>query len=144
MQFESPVMRYLIALASGLLFGLGLIASGMANPAKIKAFLDLAGAWDPSLMLVMAGAIAIGLPAFAAAKRRSVAWSGEHMELPVCTTIDHRLVAGGMLFGIGWGIGGFCPGPALVALGSGLGAAWIFVPAMLGGMMIHDRLLAAR
>ena len=137
-------MRYFIALASGLVFGLGLIASGMVNPAKIKAFLDLAGSWDPSLMLVMAGAIAVGLPAFAAAKRRRVAWSGEHMELPVCTTIDRRLVVGGMLFGIGWGIGGFCPGPALVALGSGLGAAWIFVPAMLGGMMIHDRLLAVR
>lgn len=137
------MLRHLIAAASGLVFGLGLIASGMANPAKVKAFLDLAGAWDPSLMLVMAGAIAVGLPAFAAARRRHSAWSGERMELPACTTIDHRLVAGGLLFGVGWGIAGFCPGPALVAMGSGFGAAWVFVAAMLGGMMIHDRLLAA-
>ena len=131
-------MRDLIALASGLIFGLGLIAGGMTDPAKVKGFLDLFGAWDPSLALVMAGAIAVASIAFAAARRRSLSWTGERMELPVNTVIDRRLLAGGVLFGIGWGIGGFCPGPALVAMGSGLGAAWIFGVAMLVGMAGHD------
>jgi len=137
-------MRHLIALASGLVFGLGLIASGMTDPAKVKGFLDVAGAWDPSLALVMGGAIAVGVFAFAAAKRRARSWTGDAMEVPNDTRIDARLIGGGVLFGIGWGIAGFCPGPALVALGSGLGAAWIFVPAMLAGMLIHDRWLAPR
>ena len=137
-------MRNLIALLSGLVFGLGLIAGGMTDPAKVKGFLDLFGAWDPSLGLVMAGAIAVGVFAFAAAKRRSTSWTGERMEIPVSTVIDRRLVIGGLLFGIGWGIGGFCPGPAIVALGSGLGSAWIFVFAMLAGMLIHDRVFAPR
>ena len=138
------MMRYLIALFSGLLFGLGLIAGGMTNPAKVKGFLDLFGAWDPSLALVMGGAIAVGVFAFAAAKRRSRSWSGERMEIPTLTEIDGRLVLGGVLFGIGWGIAGFCPGPAIVALGSGLGSAAIFVAAMLAGMLIHDKLLVPR
>ncbi|HJW12234.1 MAG TPA: DUF6691 family protein [Albitalea sp.] len=133
-------MRHLIALASGLLFGVGLLASGMTNPARVKAFLDLFGHWDPSLALVMAGAIAVGVFAFAAGKRRTRSWTGERMEIPTETLIDRRLIGGGLLFGIGWGIAGFCPGPALVALGSGLGGAWIFVMAMLAGMLVHDRL----
>ena len=137
-------MRYLIALVGGLVFGLGLIASGMTDPAKIKGFLDLVGPWDPSLAFVMGGAIAIGVPAFAMAKHRTTSWSGDPMEIPSNTLIDWRLIAGGVLFGIGWGIGGFCPGPALVAMGYGLGAAWIFVAAMLAGMLIHDRLLKLR
>jgi hypothetical protein len=138
------MIRSLIALFSGLLFGLGLIAGGMTNPAKVKGFLDLFGAWDPSLALVMGGAIAVGVFAFAAAKRRSRSWSGERMEIPTLTEIDGRLVLGGVLFGIGWGIAGFCPGPAIVALGSGLGSAAIFVAAMLAGMLIHDKLLVPR
>jgi len=137
-------VRYLIALVGGLVFGLGLIASGMTDPAKIKGFLDLVGPWDPSLAFVMGGAIAIGVPAFAIAKHRTTSWSGDRMEIPSSTLIDGRLIAGGVLFGIGWGIGGFCPGPALVAMGYGLGAAWIFVAAMLAGMVIHDRLLTLR
>lgn len=137
-------MRLLIALVSGLVFGLGLILSGMTDPAKVKGFLDLFGRWDPSLALVMAGAIAVGVFAFAAARRRTRSWSGDAMEIPTGTRIDGRLIAGGVLFGIGWGIAGFCPGPALVALGSGLGAAWIFVIAMLAGMVLHDRLLSPR
>jgi len=116
----------------------------MTDPAKIKGFLDLVGPWDPSLAFVMGGAIAIGVPAFAIAKHRTTSWSGDRMEIPSSTIIDGRLIAGGMLFGIGWGIGGFCPGPALVAMGYGLGAAWIFVAAMLAGMLIHDRLLKWR
>jgi uncharacterized membrane protein YedE/YeeE len=138
------MMNGAFAFFSGLLFGLGLIGSGMTNPAKVKGFLDVAGAWDPSLALVMAGAIAVGAFAFAAAKRRTTSWSGERIELPSSTLIDRRLVIGGMLFGAGWGIAGFCPGPALVAMGGGLGAAWIFGVAMLAGMLVHDRWLAPR
>ena len=134
-------MRNLIALASGLVFGLGLIAGGMTDPAKVKGFLDLFGAWDPSLALVMGGAIAVGVFGFAAARRRSLSWTGEPMELPTQRAIDGRLVGGGVLFGIGWGIAGFCPGPAVVALGGGLGPAAIFVVAMLAGMWLHDRFL---
>ena len=136
-------MRNLIALASGLVFGLGLIASGMTDPAKVKGFLDLFGAWDPSLALVMGGAIAVGVFGFAAARRRSLSWTGEPMELPTQRAIDGRLVGGGVLFGIGWGIAGFCPGPAVVALGGGLGPAAIFVVAMLAGMWLHDRFLGS-
>jgi uncharacterized membrane protein YedE/YeeE len=135
-------MRYFLALASGLVFGLGLIAGGMTDPAKVKGFLDLIGPWDPSLAFVMGGAIAVGVFAFAAARRRSRSWTGDPMEIPSNHVIDRRLVLGGVLFGIGWGIGGFCPGPALVALGSGLGSAGVFVAAMLAGMVIHDRVFA--
>lgn len=138
------MLRLLIAGLSGLVFGLGLIASGMSNPAKVKGFLDLAGAWDPSLALVMGGAIAVGVFAFAAGKRRERAWSGERMEIPNIRVIDARLIVGGLLFGVGWGIAGFCPGPALVALGSGMDAALIFVPAMLAGMLLHDQFTKPR
>jgi len=137
-------MRNLIALFSGLIFGFGLIAGGMTDPAKVKGFLDLFGAWDPSLALVMGGAIAVGVFAFAAARRRTRSWTGDLMEIPSSTVIDMRLIVGGVLFGIGWGIGGFCPGPALVAMGSGLGSAWLFVAAMVAGMLLHDRIFKSR
>lgn len=137
-------MRDFIALISGLVFGLGLIASGMTDPAKVKNFLDVFGTWDPSLALVMGGAIAVGVFAFAAARRRTRSWTGEMMEIPSSTVIDGRLMVGGLLFGIGWGIGGFCPGPALVAMGSGLGSAWLFVAAMVAGMVLHDRAFPSR
>lgn len=131
-------MRFVLALLSGLLFGLGLLLSGMTDPAKVKGFLDLFGAWDPSLALVMGGAIAIGLLAFARATRRERSWSGDCIEIPQDRRIDWRLIGGGVLFGLGWGVAGFCPGPALVALSSGLPEAWIFVPAMLLGMGLVD------
>ncbi|MEO8805473.1 MAG: DUF6691 family protein [Burkholderiaceae bacterium] len=137
-------MGNVMALASGLIFGLGLIASGMTDPAKIKGFLDLFGAWDPSLALVMGGAVGVAMVAFARAKRRSVSWTGEHMEISASTVIDQRLVLGGLLFGVGWGIAGFCPGPAIVAAAAGVPAALAFVAAMLIGMTVHDRLLAKR
>ena len=134
-------MSIVIALVSGLIFGLGLIAGGMTDPSKVQAFLDLFGSWDPSLAFVMGGAIAVAAFGLAAARRRALAWSGAPIELPASRVIDLRLVAGGVLFGIGWGIGGFCPGPALTALGAGfVPAAW-FVPAMLVGMWLHDRYL---
>jgi uncharacterized membrane protein YedE/YeeE len=137
-------MSNLFGLLSGLVFGLGLILSGMAEPLKVKAFLDLAGAWDPSLALVMGGAIAVGALAFARARRRLVSWTGAPIEMPANRTIDRRLVVGGLVFGVGWGIAGFCPGPALVALGSGAGTAGIFVAAMLAGMALYDRFLSPR
>ena len=133
-------MNALIAALSGLVFGIGLIASGMTNPAKVKGFLDLAGAWDPSLGLVMCGAIAVAVGAFALARRRERSWTGQRMELPRATVIDARLLGGGVLFGVGWGLAGYCPGPALVALGGGSGSAALFVAAMLAGLVLHDRL----
>ena len=137
-------MRELMALSSGLVFGLGLILGGMTDPGKVKGFLDVAGAWDPSLALVMGGAIAVGVFAFAAARRRSLSWSGDRMDIPTSRVIDARLIAGGVLFGAGWGLGGFCPGPALVAMSAGLGSAAVFVIAMLAGMVLHDRFFQPR
>ena len=134
-------MNAIFAILSGLVFGLGLIGSGMTDPAKVKGFLDLAGAWDPSLGLVMGGAIAVGVLAFALAKRRERSWTGQRMELPRSTVIDARLLGGGVLFGMGWGLAGYCPGPALVALGGGSASAGLFVLAMLAGMAVHDRVL---
>lgn len=135
-------MSQVFGFLSGLVFGLGLILAGMTDPRKVKAFLDLAGAWDPSLALVMGGAIAVGVFAFARAGRRQRSWAGELMEIPSTRVVDRRLIVGGILFGVGWGIGGFCPGPALVALGSGMTEAAVFVAAMLAGMVLYDRCLA--
>jgi len=131
-------MQVLAALLSGLVFGLGLIVSGMANPAKVLGFLDLAGRWDPSLALVMAGAIAVGLVAFSVARGRTVSFLDLDMKLPDARQIDRRLVGGSVLFGVGWGMAGFCPGPALVAVGMGEWKAVIFALAMLVGMGLFD------
>ena len=131
-------MAALLSFLSGLLFGVGLIVSDMANPAKVLAFLDLAGRWDPSLALVMVGAIAIGLPAFAIARRRPRSFLGLPMQLPAKSGIGSRLIAGSLLFGIGWGLAGFCPGPAIVALGMGEEKAAVFVAAMLAGMAVFE------
>ena len=137
-------MSFVFAILSGLVFGIGLIASGMTDPAKVKGFLDLFGAWDPSLALVMGGAIAVGAVAFALARRRTTSWTGAHMEIPTNTVIDRRLLLGGVLFGAGWGIAGYCPGPAIVSASAGSMAALGFIAAMLVGMTIHDRWLAGR
>lgn len=133
-------MLTVASLLAGLVFGLGLIVSGMANPAKVLGFLDLAGAWDPSLAFVMAGAIAVGMVAFTVARRRTLSFLGAGMHLPSARHIDRRLVMGSMLFGVGWGIAGFCPGPGLVALGMGEVKALAFVVAMLAGMGIFEML----
>ena len=127
-------MSLLIAILSGLLFGIGLIASGMTDPAKVKGFLDLFGAWDPSLALVMGGAIAVGLIGFTLAGRRTTSWSGERIDLPKSSVVDLRLVLGRVLFGVGWGIAGYCPGPGIVAASAGSLAAGVFVVATLAGM----------
>jgi uncharacterized membrane protein YedE/YeeE len=131
-------MTFLTALLSGLIFGFGLILSGMANPAKVLGFLDLAGHWDPSLAFVMAGAIAVGAVAFFIARKRTVSFLGGAMHLPTARDIDRRLVGGSLLFGTGWGLGGFCPGPGLVALGMGEMKALVFVAAMIAGMVIFE------
>ena len=133
-------MLIFTSLLAGLVFGVGLIVSGMANPAKVLGFLDLTGAWDPSLALVMAGAIGISFFAFLFAKKRSRSLIGADMKLPTGRTIDRRLVIGSTLFGIGWGVAGFCPGPGLVALGMGEVKALIFVAAMLAGMAAFELL----
>jgi len=130
--------QLLSAFASGLIFGIGLLVSGMANPAKVLGFLDIAGAWDPSLALVMTGAIAVGLVAFAFADKRSLSLLGAPMNLPKRRDIDKSLILGSLGFGIGWGLAGFCPGPALVALGAGESKAAIFTLAMLAGMGLHE------
>ena len=136
-------MKIFIAIASGLLFGLGLIAGGMTDPAKVQGFLDLFGQWDPSLAVVMGGAILVGIAGFAMARRRKLAWSGEAIALPQSRIVDTRLLVGGVLFGIGWGLGGLCPGPAMTALGAGFMPAVWFVVAMLIGMWLHDRFLGS-
>lgn len=130
-------MNALAAFGAGLVFGLGLIVSGMANPAKVIGFLDLAGAWDPSLAFVMGGAILVGLAAFRLARRRAQSFLGGAMHLPAARGIDLRLIGGSLVFGVGWGLAGFCPGPALVSLGSGQTKAAVFVAAMLGGMLVY-------
>lgn len=127
-------MTIFTSLLAGLVFGLGLIVSGMANPAKVLGFLDLAGSWDPSLAFVMGGAIAVAALAFAVAKKRTLSFIGAEMKVPTSREIDRRLVIGSVLFGIGWGVAGFCPGPGLVALGMGEVKALAFVVAMLAGM----------
>jgi uncharacterized membrane protein YedE/YeeE len=131
-------MQALTALLAGLVFGIGLIVSGMFNPAKVLGFLDLAGKWDPSLALVMAGAIAVGGIAFAVADKRSTTLLGMPMMLPTARYLEPRLALGSLLFGVGWGLAGFCPGPALVALGAGYSKAVVFVVAMLAGMVAFE------
>lgn len=133
-------MSKLTAFIAGLIFGLGLLLAGMANPAKVLGFLDLAGAWDPSLALVMAGAIAVALLPFTLAKKRQQSLLGLPMQLPNKREIDRRLIGGSLLFGIGWGIAGICPGPAVAILLTGHWQVILFVAAMLIGMALFEAL----
>lgn len=139
----SPRTRLLeigVALLAGALFGLGLLISGMADPAKVLGFLDLFGAWDPSLALVMGGALAVGAVGFAGASRRAESALGLPMRLPMSRDVDRRLVLGSLVFGIGWGLAGLCPGPAVVALATGAPKAFAFAAAMLAGMVLFELL----
>jgi len=129
-------MAIVMAFVAGLVFGVGLIVSGMANPAKVLGFLDVAGRWDPSLAFVMIGAIVVGTVAFFIARRRGRTVLGGRIQWPAAAGITPRLVLGSAVFGIGWGLAGFCPGPALVALGAGAPKAIGFVAAMLAGMAV--------
>ena len=131
------------AFVSGLIFSFGLLLSGMANPEKVLGFLDLFGAWDPSLALVMGGAIAVGLPAFTLAKKRAHAVLGGPIQLPGKRELDKRLLLGSLVFGIGWGLAGFCPGPGIVATGALEVGGLVFVLAMVSGMFIF-RLFESR
>ena len=131
-------MNIAFAFLAGLIFGVGLLISGMTNPAKVLGFLDLAGAWDPSLALVMAGAIGVAVAGFALAKRRQNTWLDLPILLPVATHIDRRLIGGSALFGVGWGLAGICPGPAVGLLGTASGKGTMFFVAMLAGMGVFE------
>jgi uncharacterized protein len=135
--------RTLLALLAGVLFGFGLAVSGMTNPDKVLNFLDIGGRWDPSLLLVMLAALTVATPGYAWARRRSRASRGDALQLPVHTQVDMRLLLGGVLFGIGWGIAGYCPGPALANLAHATTEAFVFVGAMLAGSQLA-RLLPTR
>ena len=125
--------RTLIALCAGLLFGFGLALSGMTNPDTVLNFLDIGGRWDPSLLLVMLAALAVATPGYAWARRRGRARCGDALQLPANTRVDTRLLIGSVLFGIGWGIAGYCPGPALANLAHATTEAFVFVGALLAG-----------
>ena len=131
-------MYTVASFAAGLVFGLGLLVSGMANPAKVLGFLDLAGAWDPSLALVMAGAVAVGGGAFAYMKRRTPTLLGAPVLIPSPRRIDRRLVLGSLVFGVGWGLAGICPGPALVLVGTGSVKGLVFLAAMIAGNGVFE------
>lgn len=137
-------MPTLIAFVVGLVFGIGLILAGMTDPAKVLGFLDLAGHWDPSLALVMGGAILVGLAGFRVAGKRSRSLLGDPMHLPSATRIDRRLVLGSLAFGAGWGLAGFCPGPALASLATGGARVALFTGAMLAGMIVYELLERVR
>ena len=139
-------MHIIMALFVGLIFGIGLIISGMTDPSKVIGFLDLAGRWDPSLALVMGGAILVGLVTFRFTGGRDKSLLGDVIRLPSATQIDRRLVLGGLAFGTGWGLAGYCPGPALASIASGGSKPLIFAAAMIVGMVIFELLerLSAR
>ena len=132
-------MQTVLVFLSGLVFGIGLIISGMSNPAKVINFLDIAGNWDPSLAFVMLGAIPVAFVGFRWIEKQGHTAFDEPLHLPGTRTVNRSLVIGGFIFGAGWAMAGFCPGPALVALGAGYGKALVFVVAMVAGMLLHDR-----
>jgi hypothetical protein len=141
------MIMIVVALIAGLVFGVGLTISRMVDPAKVLGFLDIAGAWDPSLILVMAGAIMVAFPAFFVIQRRGHDMRGRGVALPPRWPLDWRLVTGSIVFGAGWGLVGFCPGPALASLGLGSARSLVFIAAMLIGMLAVDlanRQLGAR
>jgi uncharacterized membrane protein YedE/YeeE len=134
--------RTFVALFAGTLFGLGLAVSGMMNPAKIISFLDVAGKWDPTLAFVMGGALLVTIPAFRLILNRPQPILADGFDLPTRSTLDRRLLGGAAVFGVGWGLSGFCPGPAVAALTTGLAPVFAFVAAMLAGMVLYAWLFA--
>lgn len=132
-------MSLVTALIAGFIFGIGLLISGMTNPAKIQNFLDIFGQWDPSLAFVMGGAIAVTAPGYYFLRKQSGTFLGTAFQWPTRNDIDTRLVAGAAMFGVGWGLSGFCPGPAIAALPlafDGVTGAFWFVPSMLVGLIV--------
>ncbi|MEA9389694.1 DUF6691 family protein [Acerihabitans sp. TG2] len=137
-------MNLFFSLLAGIVFGIGLLVSSMANPAKVIGFLDITRVWDPSLAFVMGGAICVGFFAFRSVKSRALSVFGGKMNLPTKRHIDKRLVGGAVLFGLGWGLAGICPGPGLVLLGAGVTKGIVFVGAMLAGMLLFEKIERAR
>ncbi|RTL73350.1 MAG: YeeE/YedE family protein [Bradyrhizobiaceae bacterium] len=139
----SALLRLLVAFAAGTIFGFGLSLSGMVDPARVIGFLNVAsGHWDPSLAFVLGGALLVALPGMAIQRRLARPALDDCFHLPTATIIDPRLVVGSAVFGAGWGLAGFCPGPAVTALSIGLTAPFVFAAAMAAGMVLHDHMLA--
>jgi uncharacterized protein len=129
----------LTALVSGLLFGAGLLVGGMTNPRRVIAFLDVGGAWDPSLAFVMLGAVAVHFIAYRWVRGKAAPFFADEFAIPKLRHIDRKLIGGSALFGVGWGLGGYCPGPGIVSLGAGSRDALVFVAAMFSGMLLASR-----
>lgn len=132
------MLKNIIGLLAGLLFGFGLLVSGMTDPVKVQGFLDVFGAWDISLALVMGGGLVVAFFGVLLAKRQQISWIGTPIDMPSKTIITKQLIIGAMLFGIGWGLVGICPGPGIVLLGTGQWQAYVFIPAMIIGMLIYQ------
>jgi uncharacterized membrane protein YedE/YeeE len=132
------IMNRISEFLVGWVFGMGLLISGMTDPGKVQGFLDLFGVWDPSLAFVMGGGVMVGLVGFTLAKKRTSSFLGSAMHWPTAKDIDRRLVLGSLTFGAGWGLAGFCPGPAIVSLGAGESKAALFVVAMMAGMLVYE------
>jgi hypothetical protein len=132
------MLKNIIGLLAGLLFGFGLLISGMTDPVKVQGFLDVFGAWDISLALVMGGGLVVAIVGVQLAQRQQTSWIGTLIEMPTKTTINKKLLIGAMLFGIGWGLVGICPGPGIVLLGTGQWQAYVFIPAMMVGMLVYQ------
>lgn len=141
----SALLRLLVAFAAGTIFGFGLSLSGMVDPARVIGFLNIAsGHWDPSLAFVLGGALLVALPGMAIQRQLARPALDDCFHLPTATIIDPRLVVGSAFFGAGWGLAGFCPGPAVTALSIGLTAPFVFAAAMAAGMVLHDHMLARK
>lgn len=132
------MLKNIIGLLAGLLFGIGLLISGMTDPVKVQGFLDVFGAWDISLALVMGGGLIVAIVGVQLAKRQQTSWIGTSIDMPSKTVITKKLLIGAMLFGIGWGLVGICPGPGIVLLGTGQWQAYVFIPAMIIGMLVYQ------
>ena len=132
------MLKNIIGLLAGLLFGFGLLVSGMTDPVKVQGFLDVFGAWDISLALVMGGGLAVAIVGVQLAKRQQTSWIGTSIDMPSKMVINKKLLIGAMLFGIGWGLVGICPGPGIVLLGTGQWQAYVFIPAMIIGMLVYQ------